>query len=116
MRDLHELLREKELTIKRLEKEIEAIRVVLGIIEEDDRRKMADGRTATQALPATPPPAPLSVPPAPAAQERGYSAASQNGLPPGVSIPFSVPPMSAAPASAASAAAAPRRTDRTNWP
>ena len=35
MRDLFEVLREKELTIKRLEKEIEAIRVVMAILEED---------------------------------------------------------------------------------
>jgi len=78
MRDLFEVLREKELTIKRLEKEIEAIRVVMAILEEDN------GRTAVRSEP--------KIPAYPAPGERPHAAPlpNTNNIPALPNVPFGV--------------------------
>jgi len=84
MKDLQEILREKEQAIKRLEKEIEAIRVVLGILDEETRTGVS-AKAETRMAPPPPP----QQPPYPSGDRGGYSAAAQNGLPP-IPAPFSV--------------------------
>ncbi len=59
MKNLYDLLRQKELAMKRLEKEIEAIRIVISMLSEDgEQPDSADIKqaiaTTTAALNATP--------------------------------------------------------------
>ncbi|MFL6299608.1 MAG: hypothetical protein ACJ71N_03240 [Terriglobales bacterium] len=78
MKHIHEMLREKQLELARLQKEVEALRLVAGMISEDSKSDPAAQDVA--ALPLAPeapqprplntpaavaPPTPLSVPAAP---------------------------------------------------
>ncbi len=51
MKNLYDLLRQKELAMKRLEKEIEAIRIVISMLSEDGEQP--DAADIKQALAAT---------------------------------------------------------------
>jgi hypothetical protein len=75
MKPIHEMLREKQLELARLQKEVEALRLVAGMISEESKAEPATqeiaalplAQEAPQARPAPPPaaaapPAPLSVP------------------------------------------------------
>lgn len=105
MKDLQDILREKEQAIKRLEKEIEAIRVVLGILDEETRTSV----TAKPETRMSPPPP--QQPPYPSSDRGGYSAAAQNGLPP-IPAPFSV----ASPAQPEAPILDARKGTTRNWP
>lgn len=71
MKNLYDLLRQKELSMKRLEKEIEAIRIVISMLSEDSEQgenielKPTIGATTVQ-------------PPSPQSMAGSYSAVSQN--------------------------------------
>jgi hypothetical protein len=75
MKHIHEMLREKQLELARLQKEVEALRLVAGMIGEENRAGVADLITlpAAQEIPtprpispvAAAPPVPLSIPSAP---------------------------------------------------
>lgn len=52
MKDLHEILQEKENAIKRLEREVEAIRVVLGILDNETMEVSAKKETKPQPIPS----------------------------------------------------------------
>src|SRR3954466_8589041 len=77
MKHIHEMLKEKQLELARLQKEVEALRLVAGMISEESKPEVADPNSLPPAreLPqpprpaATPmaaaPPAPLSIPTAP---------------------------------------------------
>ncbi len=70
MKNLYDLLRQKELSMKRLEKEIEAIRIVISMLSEDSEQgENAELKSGTTATP---------VPPAPQNMMGSYSAVSQN--------------------------------------
>ncbi len=64
MKNLYDLLRQKELAMKRLEKEIEAIRIVVSMLSEESEQ----GDTEAKA------PSPIAA----AAAGGSYSAVSQN--------------------------------------
>lgn len=51
MKNLYDLLRQKELAMKRLEKEIEAIRIVISMLSEDGEQP--DAENIKQAIAAT---------------------------------------------------------------
>ena len=51
MKNLYDLLRQKELAMKRLEKEVEAIRIVISMLSEDGEQP--DPADIKQALAAT---------------------------------------------------------------
>jgi len=80
MKHIHEMLREKQLELARLQKEVEALRLVAGMIGQESKSEVADPITlpAAQEIPpprpaatpiatpvATAPPAPILAPPAP---------------------------------------------------
>ena len=81
MKHIHELLREKQLELARLQKEVEALRLVAGMISQESKAEITDPVTlpAAQEIPsprpvaativassiAAAPPAPLSIPSAP---------------------------------------------------
>jgi hypothetical protein len=87
MKHIHEMLREKQFELARLQKEVEALRLVAGMIGQDSKAEVTDpislpaaqeilqppravatplARPAATAPPvAAAPPAPLSIPPAP---------------------------------------------------
>ena len=76
MKHIHEMLKEKQLELARLQKEVEALRLVAGMISEETKAATPDpvSLPAAQEVPtprpftppvAAAPPAPLSVPPAP---------------------------------------------------
>ena len=74
MKHIHEMLKEKQLELARLQKEVEALRLVAGMIGEENTTPVADTLSlpAAQEVPARPsvipavaPPAPLSIPAAP---------------------------------------------------
>ena len=78
MKHIHEMLKEKQLELARLQKEVEALRLVAGMISEDTKPVIADPDSLPpareipppQQRPAAPPvaavpPAPLSIPAAP---------------------------------------------------
>ena len=74
MKHIQEMLKEKQLELARLQKEVEALRLVAGMISEESKVSTTDpiSLPAAQEIPrpvATPvaaaPPAPLSSPPAP---------------------------------------------------
>jgi hypothetical protein len=71
MKNLYDLLRQKELSMKRLEKEIEAIRVVISMLSEEPEQ--AENAELKQAAIA-----PAIHPPTPQAAQGSYSAVSQN--------------------------------------
>ena len=104
MKDLQEILREKEQTVKRLEKEIESIRIVLGILDEEELH-MAMSMAVEAPVPAEKP--------APSVAKEGsrteYAAPSQNRIPP-AAAPFT--------ATANASAASPdlRKPSPRNWP
>jgi hypothetical protein len=71
MKPIHEMLREKQLELARLQKEVEALRLVAGMISEESKAAppvqeiaaLPLAQEAPQARPAAAaPPAPLSVP------------------------------------------------------
>jgi len=71
MKPIHEMLREKQLELARLQKEVEALRLVAGMISEESKAEpqvqeiavLPLAQEAPQARPAAAaPPAPLSVP------------------------------------------------------
>lgn len=104
MKDLHEILREKEQAIQRLEKEIEAIRVVLGILQ-DEGQSTTTVRTAEDRVPAPP----VSSP----AERPMYAAAVPNNAPP-IPAPFSV--SSGAQAQSGTPMIDARKRTSLNWP
>jgi hypothetical protein len=77
MMQIHEMLREKQLELARLQKEVEALRLVAGMIGEENKAEVTEPTSlpttrefSVPPRPAAPPvaaapPAPLSVPPAP---------------------------------------------------
>ena len=86
MKHIHEMLREKQLELARLQKEVEALRLVAGMIGQESKAEVTDpiSLPAAQEIPAVAigapprpatttvanqvaaaPPAPLSIPPAP---------------------------------------------------
>jgi hypothetical protein len=80
MKHIHEMLREKQLELARLQKEVEALRLVAGMIGQESKAEVTDPITLPAAQEVAPPrpaptpvvnpvaaapPAPLSVPPAP---------------------------------------------------
>ena len=81
MKHIHELLREKQLELGRLQKEVEALRLVAGMISEEGKAEAIDpvSLPAAQEIPsprsvapttvtspiAAAPPVPLSIPSAP---------------------------------------------------
>lgn len=71
MKNLYDLLRQKELSMKRLEKEIEAIRIVISMLsEEPENAENADLKPAVTA--------PVVQPATPQTMGGTYSAVSQN--------------------------------------
>ena len=55
MKNLYDLLRQKELSMKRLEKEIEAIRIVISMLSEDpEQAENAELKPAANASAVTP--------------------------------------------------------------
>ncbi len=71
MKNLYDLLRQKELSMKRLEKEIEAIRIVISMLsEEPEQAENAEMKAAATA--------PAMTPPGPQTMMGSYSAVSQN--------------------------------------
>ena len=71
MKNLYDLLRQKELSMKRLEKEIEAIRVVISMLSEEPEH--AENAELKQAA------IPQSIqPPAAQSAQGSYSAVLQN--------------------------------------
>ena len=80
MKHIHEMLKEKQLELARLQKEVEALRLVAGMISEESKVLTPEpiSLPAAQEVPmprsvvapvanpaAAAPPAPLSIPPAP---------------------------------------------------
>jgi hypothetical protein len=76
MKPIHEMLKEKQLELARLQKEVEALRLVAGMISEESKVAASDPTVLSatpeisQPRPAAPaiaaaPPAPLSIPAAP---------------------------------------------------
>jgi hypothetical protein len=65
MKNVYEVLRQKELELTRLEKEVEALRVAAPLLSEE-KESMAEAPKA--GLTATPTPQPVRIPPAVAAQ------------------------------------------------
>lgn len=71
MKNLYDLLRQKELSMKRLEKEIEAIRIVISMLsEEPEQGENAELKPAANAS--------AVHPPSPQTMMGSYSAVSQN--------------------------------------
>jgi hypothetical protein len=71
MKNVYEVLRQKELELTRLEKEVEALRVAAPLLSEE-KEQMAEAPKPS--LTATPTPQPVRIPP---------TVASQNTAPPG---------------------------------
>jgi hypothetical protein len=71
MKNLYDLLRQKEVSMKRLEKEIEAIRIVISMLSEEPEQ--AENLDLKQAVNA-----PAVQPPTTSAMMGSYSAVSQN--------------------------------------
>src|SRR4051794_6692677 len=76
MKPIHEMLKEKQLELARLQKEVEALRLVAGMISEESKTAVVDpnalpaAQEVQPARPAAPPtavapPTPLSIPTAP---------------------------------------------------
>lgn len=72
MKNLYDLLRQKELSMKRLEKEIEAIRIVISMLsEEPEQGENAEAKQASAAAPGIHPPTPTTA-------QGSYSSVLQN--------------------------------------
>src|SRR3954454_9018869 len=77
MKHIHEMLKEKQLELARLQKEVEALRLVAGMIGEESKPEISDPTSlpAAREIPLPPrpaatsvaaaPPAPLTIPAAP---------------------------------------------------
>jgi hypothetical protein len=65
MKNVYEVLRQKELELTRLEKEVEALRVAAPLLS-DEKEQLAEAPKPS--LTATPPPQPVRIPPVVAAQ------------------------------------------------
>ena len=65
MKNVYEVLRQKELELTRLEKEVEALRVADPLLSEE-KEQMAEAPKPS--LTAAPPPQPVRIPPVVAAQ------------------------------------------------
>jgi hypothetical protein len=65
MKNVYEVLRQKELELTRLEKEVEALRVAAPLLSEE-KEQIAEAPKPT--LTAAPPQQPVRIPPAVAAQ------------------------------------------------
>jgi hypothetical protein len=65
MKNVYEVLRQKELELTRLEKEVEALRVAAPLLSEE-KEQMAEAPKPS--LTAAPPPQPVRIPPVVAAQ------------------------------------------------
>jgi hypothetical protein len=70
MKNVYEVLRQKELELTRLEKEVEALRVAAPLLS-DEKEQIAE---APKPSLAAPPPQPVRIPPAVAAQAAGAPA------------------------------------------
>ena len=89
MKYIHEMLREKQLELVRLQKEVEALRLVAGMITEESKTEAAvQDVTALPLAPEAPQPRPLNPP----------AAVAPLSVP---SAPLSPPPMIMRPASPA---------------
>jgi len=93
MRNIYEILREKELAMKTLEKEIEALRVVARILQEEEEKGVSTGAPKLSSEPAwkitappatestrtyAPSPQPAVIAPEPEIKAQTYSATQQN--------------------------------------
>jgi hypothetical protein len=65
MKNVYEVLRQKELELTRLEKEVEALRVAAPLLSEE---KEQQGEAPKPSLTAAPSPQPVRIPPVVAAQ------------------------------------------------
>jgi hypothetical protein len=65
MKNVYEVLRQKELELTRLEKEVEALRVAAPLLSEE---KELSAEAPKPSLTATAPPQPVRIPPVVAAQ------------------------------------------------
>ena len=65
MKNVYEVLRQKELELTRLEKEVEALRVAAPLLS-DEKEQIAEAPKPS--LTAAPPPQPVRIPPVVAAQ------------------------------------------------
>ncbi|MGA7558151.1 MAG: hypothetical protein WCF61_18300 [Terriglobales bacterium] len=65
MKNVYEVLRQKELELSRLEKEVEALRVAAPLLSEEKEPQMEAPKPT---LAATAPPQPVRIPPVVAAQ------------------------------------------------
>jgi hypothetical protein len=65
MKNVYEVLRQKELELTRLEKEVEALRVAAPLLSEE---KESLSETPKPSLTSTPPPQPVRIPPVVAVQ------------------------------------------------
>ncbi len=65
MKNVYEVLRQKELELTRLEKEVEALRVAAPLLS-DEKETLAEAPKPS--LTAAPPPQPVRIPPVVAAQ------------------------------------------------
>jgi len=81
MKNVYEVLRQKELELTRLEKEVEALRVAAPLLSEE---KELSGETPKPTLTATPPQQPMRIPPpvvatstAPPARAAGWEDAAK---------------------------------------
>lgn len=108
MKDLHEILQEKENAIKRLEREVEAIRVVLGILDDETVETAAKKDIKPQ--PITAPMAERTYQPL----ERTYPTAIPSTLP---TMPDPLRYNAAQTAAPAELPVVePRKTSTRNWP
>ena len=65
MKNVYEVLRQKELELTRLEKEVEALRVAAPLLSDEKEQQI---EAAKPSLAAAPPPQPVRIPPVVAAQ------------------------------------------------
>jgi len=66
MKNVYEVLRQKELELTRLEKEVEALRVAAPLLSDEKEPMIAEAPKPS--LAAAPPPQPVRIPPVVAAQ------------------------------------------------
>jgi hypothetical protein len=73
MKNVYEVLRQKEMELARLEKEVEALRLVAPLLSEEDASKIGLGGTSAASQQPIRIPQPASVvAPAPAAKAAGW--------------------------------------------
>jgi len=61
MKNVYEVLRQKELELTRLEKEVEALRVAAPLLSESEKDSIAEGTNSKPTLASTPQPPPLRI-------------------------------------------------------